>query len=233
MGSKLSLFLLYRQRFSRYRSIFKIAITWPLAKDQEVAHTLILPIWGWNWAYFIQAAFSTSSGCCSTGKLGHSSTHIQSLSIPGGQNWAYFWSMGCGFREMVRLSKLSYMYLDMKLGHWQKFQKLYTPVGTLFLMQGVEIARAHFCSRGSGFKDTGRYPKLPCLGMKLNCFTKIQKLHILVTPFLPQGVEIELTFSLWVLVSEIRAVFTDDTDRWYCCQIIRNITRNLIQLISW
>ncbi len=41
-GSKLSLFLLYRQRFPRYRPIFKIAIfgheTWQVAKVPEVAH---------------------------------------------------------------------------------------------------------------------------------------------------------------------------------------------------
>ncbi len=41
-GSKLSLFLLYGQRFPRYRPIFKIAIfgleTWQVAKVPEVAH---------------------------------------------------------------------------------------------------------------------------------------------------------------------------------------------------
>ncbi len=41
-GSKLSLFLLYGQRFLRYGAIFKIAIfgheTWPSAKIPEVAH---------------------------------------------------------------------------------------------------------------------------------------------------------------------------------------------------
>ena len=43
-GSKLSLFSLYGQRFSRYRPIFKLAIfeheTWPLARVPEVAHIL-------------------------------------------------------------------------------------------------------------------------------------------------------------------------------------------------
>ena len=41
-GSKLSLFSIYEQCFSRYRPFFKIAIfghqTWPLAKVPEVAH---------------------------------------------------------------------------------------------------------------------------------------------------------------------------------------------------
>ncbi len=47
MGSKLSLFSLYGERFPRYRTIFKIAIfgheTWLLAKVPEVAHTPFLP----------------------------------------------------------------------------------------------------------------------------------------------------------------------------------------------
>ena len=46
-GSKLSLFLLYGQRFLRYGPIFKIAIfgheTWSLATVPYVAHTLFLP----------------------------------------------------------------------------------------------------------------------------------------------------------------------------------------------
>ncbi len=46
---KLTLFLLYGQRFPRYGPIFKIAIfgheTWPLAKVPEVAHNSILPFY--------------------------------------------------------------------------------------------------------------------------------------------------------------------------------------------
>ncbi len=50
----------------------------------------------------------------------------------------------------------------MKLCHWTKFQKLHiyclsTPGGR---------NRAYFCSVGSGFRDTGRFSKLPYLGMK-------------------------------------------------------------------
>ena len=54
-GSKLSLFLLYRQRFPRYKPIFKIAIlifwheTWPSTKVPEVAHILFTPE-DRNWA---------------------------------------------------------------------------------------------------------------------------------------------------------------------------------------
>ena len=43
-GLKFSLFLLYGQRFPRYRQIFKVDIfgheTWSLTKDPEVAHIL-------------------------------------------------------------------------------------------------------------------------------------------------------------------------------------------------
>ncbi len=43
-GTKLSLFVLYRQQFTRYRLIFKIARfgheTWPLTKVPEVAYTV-------------------------------------------------------------------------------------------------------------------------------------------------------------------------------------------------
>ena len=46
MGLKLSLFLLYRQRFLKHRGIFKIAIfeheIWTMAKVPEVAHACIL-----------------------------------------------------------------------------------------------------------------------------------------------------------------------------------------------
>ena len=41
-----------------------------------------------------------------------------------GRNWAYFRSTGSGFWDIGRFSKLP--YLGMKLGHWQKFQKLRT-----------------------------------------------------------------------------------------------------------
>ena len=61
-GSKLRLFSLYGQRFSRYGMIFKIAIfgheTWQLARVPEVAHILSLYPRGQNWAYFR----STGSG---------------------------------------------------------------------------------------------------------------------------------------------------------------------------
>ncbi len=56
----------------------------------------------------------------------------------------------------------------------------YTP----FLLQGVEFELI-FCSTGSDFRDTGRFLKLPYLGMRLGHQPKFQKLHIysLSTPW--------------------------------------------------
>ena len=66
------------------------------------------------------------------------------------------------------------------------------------------FSRYSFCSTGSGFRDTGRFSKLPSLGMKLGKWPKFQKLHIY---FVPQGAEIELIFTLQAAVFEIRADF--------------------------
>ena len=45
------------------------------------------------------------------------------LSTPWGQNLTYFRFMGSSFQDTGPFSKLP--YLGMKLGHWQKFQKLH------------------------------------------------------------------------------------------------------------
>ena len=127
-GSKMSLLLLYRQRFPRYGPIFKNALLRMKLGDWWKIEEL--HIWslstpgGWNWAYFP----STGSGFQDMGrfsklpfwgmKLGHwpkfQKLHIYPLSTPGGRNWAYFCSTGSGFRDMGPFSKLS--YLGMKLG---------------------------------------------------------------------------------------------------------------------
>ena len=54
LGSKMSLFLLYGQRFLRYRPIFNIFghDTWPLAKVPEVIHTLSFYHRGRKWPCF-------------------------------------------------------------------------------------------------------------------------------------------------------------------------------------
>ncbi len=69
--------------------------------------------------------------------------------------------MGSSFREKEWFSKLQ--YLAIKLSHCKKFQQwhiysLSTPEGRNW---------AYFCSTCSGFWDTGRFSKLPYMGMKL------------------------------------------------------------------
>ncbi len=102
------------------------------------------------------------------------------LSTPWGQNWAYFRSMGSGFWDMGRFSKLPYS--GMKLGHCPKFQKFH--IYSLSTQGGRNWA--YFHSTGSAFWDTGQLSKLPYLGMKLGSSKpKFQKLYIysLSTPW--------------------------------------------------
>ncbi len=57
--------------------------------------------------------------------------------------------------------------------YWPKFQKLWIySLSTLWSRNW-----AHFCSTYSGFWDTGRFSKLPYLGMKLVHWPRLQKLH--------------------------------------------------------
>ncbi len=64
---------------------------------------------------------------------------------------------------------------------------------------------AYLHPRSSGFRDTGRFSKLPFWGMKVGHWPKFQKLHIYF--FLPQGGEIKLVLPLRAAVLEIRADF--------------------------
>ncbi len=105
--------------------------------------------------------------------------YIYSLSTHRGQKWAYFCSMGSGFRDTGRFPKL--LYLGMILGHWPKCQKLHihplsTPKGSNW---------ACFSSTGSDFRDTGRFSKLAYLGMKLGHWSKCHKLYFLNYPRVP------------------------------------------------
>ena len=68
--------------------------------------------------------------------------------------------------------------LQNQLGHLPKFHmySLSTPRGQNW---------AYLHPRSSGFRDTGRFSKLPFLGMKLGPWPKCQKLH--VYPLSPRG----------------------------------------------
>ncbi len=63
---------------------------------------------------------------------------------------------------------------------------------------------ACFRSTGSGFRDTGRFSKLPYLGMTLG--HKKSK-SCIYTLFLPKGIEIELIVALQTAVFKIRTDF--------------------------
>ncbi len=54
------------------------------------------------------------------------------------------------------------LYMSMKLGYWLKFQKMHIQS---FSTPGGRNS-AYFPSTGSGFQDTGRFSKLPYVGMK-------------------------------------------------------------------
>ena len=98
------------------------------------------------------------------------------------------------FQDTGPCSKL--LYLGMKRGHWQKFQKFHTYTQySLSTPQGRNWP--YFCSTDSGFPytgpilkiailfasghvswDMGQFSKLPYLGMKPGKWSNFQKLHI-------------------------------------------------------
>ena len=80
-----------------------------------------------------------------------------------------------------------------KIFQWPKCQKWH--IYSLSTTWGQNWA--YFALWGSGFRDTGRYSKLPYLGMKLCCSLKIQKLHIysLSTPGGRNGAYVRSTGS--------------------------------------
>ncbi len=73
---------------------------------------------------------------------------------------------------------------------------------TLFLPQGGQ-KWTYFCSTWSGFRDTGGFSKFPYLGMKLCHWQKYPEVtHN--SPFLPQGIKIELMVSGSIVGSAFR-----------------------------
>ncbi len=115
--------------------------------------------------------------------------HVVSFYPGGGGNYAYFHFTGSSFREMVRFSE--YPYFVMKIGHWQKFQKL--QIYSLFTTEGRNSC---FNSTCRSFRDTDWFSKLQHLGMKLVHQQKFQKLCIcsLSTPSSRNWAYI---FALW------------------------------------
>ena len=147
-----------------------------------------------------------------------------SPSTPRDRNWAHFRSMGSCCRDTSWFSKLP--YLRMKLGHWQKFRKLYI---LSFYHRGCNWA--YFCSTGSVFRDAGCFslgkvtPFYPCClrgsklswicstgGMQFPRYKPIFKIAIFghetwplakvpevshILTFYPRGMKLSLFFSLY------------------------------------
>ncbi len=84
----------------------------------------------------------------------------------------------------------------MKLGHWQKFQKLdmYS-----FYPRGSKLSL--FLLYGQRFSRYGTIFKISIFGHEICNFKTVPKIAIVL--FLPQGAEIKLIFALWVAVFEI------------------------------
>ncbi len=94
------------------------------------------------------------------------------LSTPRGRSWGYSSSMGSGFWDTGRFSKLPYLCMKLIVG---QSPRICTYMYTL-LPQGVEIEVIFGCM-GNGFWDTGQFSKLPYLGMKPAHCPKSHKLH--------------------------------------------------------
>ncbi len=107
--------------------------------------------------------------------------------------------------------------LENQLGHWPKFQKL--RIHSLSTPRGWNWA---YCrSMGSGFRDTGRFKT--CHIWAWNLTTGQSSRSCTYTLFLCQGVEIELIFALWSVVSQIRGNFLNchmdmKLGHWANCQ---------------
>ena len=127
--------------------------------------------------------------------------HILSF-YPKGRNRAYVQYMGRSFRDTGRFSELP--YLGMKLGNWQKIQKLYIDA---FSTRGG-WNWAYFCSTGSGVRDTVQFSKIAIFGHETWQLAKVPEVaHIPVLSFYPRGVEIEVIFNIRAAVSRYRPFF--------------------------
>ncbi len=157
--------------------------TWPLAKVSEVAHTLSFYPRGQYWAYF----YSTGSGLWDTGRF-LQNCHIWAWNLATAQSSRIevvhticFYPRGVKIEPIFPLrAEVFEIWADFQNCHiqawnlWPKLRKLHiyyisAPGGWIW---------AYFCSEGSGFRDTGRFSKLPYLGMKLGHWPKCQKLYI-------------------------------------------------------
>ncbi len=104
---------------------------------------------------------------------------------PRGRNWPYFHSMNSGFWETGWFSNCHIWARNLAIG--QSDRNCIFGHETLPTCQKLHIYSllapwrqngAYFCSIGSVFRDTGRFSKLPYLGIKLGHWPKFQNFHI-------------------------------------------------------
>ena len=167
-GSKLSLFLLYQQRFPRYGLIFKMAIfghdTWPSA--------IVLCPTGSKLSLFslYGQRFSRYGPIFKIGpylgmKLGHwpkFRSCIYTFFLPQGGEIELIFALRAVVPEIRADFQNCHIWAwILAISHSSR-----SCTYTLYLPQRVKIW-AYFCSTGSSFWDKGRFSKLPYLGMKI------------------------------------------------------------------
>ena len=200
----------FHSMFLRYGQIFKIAIsgheTGPLPKVPEVAHILsFYPRWSKLSLFSLyRQRFPRYGQIFKIAIFGHETWLLAQIPevahiIPSasmGRNWAYFFSMGSGFR--------------------QNFQNCHIWHETWPLVKVPEVAHIHsFYLRGSKlslfslyrqlFPRYGPIFKTAIFGHETWPLAKVQE--VAHTPCLPQGGEIELIFVQRAAVSEKLADF--------------------------
>ena len=179
---------------------------------------------GRTWSYFSStgSSFQNMSGFLKLPYLGMKHGHrpkFQKLRIPSfypsGSKLSLFSLYGQLFPRYGPIFKISIfgqqfprhgpifkltIYLGTKLVHWSKFQKLNIyPLST----PGSQNW-AYFRSTGSGFRYTGRFVKLSCLGIKLgqscrSCtYTLFLSQWVKLSLFLLYGQQF-LKYGLWIL----------------------------------
>ncbi len=117
-------------------------------------------------------------------------------------NSAYFGSTGSGSWDIGLFSKLPW---NLKLGHetWPLAKVPNVAHILSCYLRGWKCA--YFRSMGSGFRNTGRFSKLPYLGMKLGIGQRSRTCTY--TPYTPPESQISLHLALWLAISKMGIFF--------------------------
>ena len=155
-GVVIELIFAPRQRFPRYGPIFKIATfgyeTWPLAKISEVAHTVFLTLW-----VVIKLIFALQ---------------VAVSEIRNDFQNCHIWAWNLGHWEVPEVVHIGPNSLSTSRGrHWAPAVfEIRTDFQNCHIWAVLEVAHivsfcgtpgsrnwAYFRSKGSGFRDTGRF----------------------------------------------------------------------------